>query len=162
MFIIQFYPMSLERFLCLSDIINLPWLNTITVCYNLKINQIRNNHLLPSPPYPLLTQIRHKYNCSSCCNFPYPGMLMSLSGVSGWDEEYRYPDNGSPSPQRRERSKAPMGKVPCLLARAQIISQRLPPTLGLTSVNMIFWSRNKKNCRLSTTFLPCSSLFSGK
>ena len=41
MFMIQFYPMSLKRFLCVSlFIINLPWLNTITVCSKLNINQI--------------------------------------------------------------------------------------------------------------------------
>ena len=40
-FMIQFYPMSLKRFLCVSlFIINLPWLNTITVCSKLNINQI--------------------------------------------------------------------------------------------------------------------------
>ena len=95
-----------EISLCLSDIINLPWLNTITVCYNLKINQIT---ILQSPPLPRPPDTNI---LGASLLIPESGLLMSLSGVSGWDEEYRYPDNGSPSPQRRERSKAPLGKVP--------------------------------------------------
>ena len=59
--------------------------------------------------------------------------LSGVSGVSGRDEEYRYPDipdNGSPpARQRRERSKAPMGKVPpvCYPELWLSASASLPP-----------------------------------
>ena len=67
---------------------------------------------------------------------------MSLSGVSGWDEQYRYPDIliMDLHLDRAERGlRLPWVKSPCLLSIAQIISQRLPPH-PLTSVNKSTWS----------------------